>query len=179
MSYLEHYCSSTILFYCCSFAKLCPTLCDPYPLDCSTPGSSVLHYLPEFAQTHVHWIGDRLLLFFSSLITKCIFCNHITNYILKPRKINLWKSFYVNKNNLLPATYPAKKKLPWHLLPCKASVFLLLSIHSAYIHRHAEGQTTKIKFKKLFPHLLNSYYYHFFLKKHPVFCIHKVFSQDY
>ena len=23
-------------------------------VDCSTPGSSVLHYLPEFAQSHVH-----------------------------------------------------------------------------------------------------------------------------
>ena len=33
-------------------AKLCPTLCDP--LDCSTPGFPVLHYLPEFAQTYVH-----------------------------------------------------------------------------------------------------------------------------
>ena len=28
---------------CCSVAKLCPTFCDP--MDCSTPGSSVLHYL--------------------------------------------------------------------------------------------------------------------------------------
>ena len=37
---------------CCSVAKLCPTLCDP--MICSTPGFSVLHYLPEFAQTHVH-----------------------------------------------------------------------------------------------------------------------------
>ena len=27
-------------------------LCDL--MDCSTPGSSVLHYLPEFAQTYVH-----------------------------------------------------------------------------------------------------------------------------
>ena len=27
-------------------------LCDP--MDCSMPGSSVPHYLPEFAQTHVH-----------------------------------------------------------------------------------------------------------------------------
>ena len=35
---------------------LCLTLCDP--TNCSTPGSPVLHYLPEFAQTHVHWIGD-------------------------------------------------------------------------------------------------------------------------
>ena len=24
------------------------------PMDCSTPGSPVLHYLPELAQTHVH-----------------------------------------------------------------------------------------------------------------------------
>ena len=28
------------------------------PLNCSTPGFYVLHYLPEFAQTHVHWVSD-------------------------------------------------------------------------------------------------------------------------
>ena len=43
---------------CCSMAKSCPTLCDP--IDCSTPGSYVLHYLPEFAQIHVHWVGDAI-----------------------------------------------------------------------------------------------------------------------
>ena len=32
----------------------------PYPLDCSTPGFPILHYLPEFAQTHVHWVGDAI-----------------------------------------------------------------------------------------------------------------------
>ena len=31
--------------------KSCLTLCDP--MDCSTPGFPVLHYPPEFAQTHV------------------------------------------------------------------------------------------------------------------------------
>ena len=36
----------------CSVAKLCPTLCDP--MNCSTAGFPVLHYLSEFAQTHVH-----------------------------------------------------------------------------------------------------------------------------
>ena len=36
------------------FVKLCLTLCDP--IGCSMPDSSVLHYLPEFAQIHVHWI---------------------------------------------------------------------------------------------------------------------------
>ena len=29
--------------FCCSISPLCPTLCDP--MDCSTPGSPVLHYL--------------------------------------------------------------------------------------------------------------------------------------
>ena len=38
---------------CYSVSKLCLALCDP--VDCSTPGFPVLHYLSEFAQTHVHW----------------------------------------------------------------------------------------------------------------------------
>ena len=29
-------------------------------MDCSTPGFPVLHYLLEFAQTHVRWVGDAL-----------------------------------------------------------------------------------------------------------------------
>ena len=29
-------------------------------MDCSTPGFPVLHYLLEFAQTHVHWVGDAI-----------------------------------------------------------------------------------------------------------------------
>ena len=41
---------------CCSVTRSCPTLCDP--MDCSTPGFPVLHSLPEFAQAHVHQIGD-------------------------------------------------------------------------------------------------------------------------
>ena len=44
--------------YHCSFAQSCPTLCNP--MDCSTPGFLVLHYLPEFAQTHVHWVGEAI-----------------------------------------------------------------------------------------------------------------------
>ena len=40
------------------YAQLCPTLCDS--TDCSTPEFPVLHYLPEFAQTHVHWVDDAI-----------------------------------------------------------------------------------------------------------------------
>ena len=35
----------------------CVWLCDP--MDYSIPASSVFHYLLEFAQIHVHWVGDR------------------------------------------------------------------------------------------------------------------------
>ena len=38
--------------FCCSVAKTCLTLCDP--MNCSTPGPPVLHYLPGFVQIHVH-----------------------------------------------------------------------------------------------------------------------------
>ena len=29
-------------------------------MDCSKPGFLVLHYLPEFAQTQVHWVNDAI-----------------------------------------------------------------------------------------------------------------------
>ena len=42
----------------CSVTQSCPTLCNP--MDCSTPGFPVLHYLLEFAQTHIHWVSDAI-----------------------------------------------------------------------------------------------------------------------
>ena len=41
-----------------SVAQSCPTLWDP--LDCSMPGLSIHHQLPEFTQTHVHWVSDAI-----------------------------------------------------------------------------------------------------------------------
>ena len=40
------------------FSHSCPTLCNP--MVWSTPGFPVLHYLPGFAQTHVHWVDDAI-----------------------------------------------------------------------------------------------------------------------
>ena len=55
------------IFACrCSTAKLCPILC--HPMDCSTPGFPVLHYLLEFAQIHVHLTMSFSVLPFSSCI---------------------------------------------------------------------------------------------------------------
>ena len=39
-----------------SVAQLCLTLCNP--MNRSTPGLPVHHQLPEFTQTHVHWVSD-------------------------------------------------------------------------------------------------------------------------
>ena len=41
-----------------SVAQSCPILCDP--MYCSTPGLPVHHQLPEFTQTHVHWVSDAI-----------------------------------------------------------------------------------------------------------------------
>ena len=41
-----------------SVAQSCLTICDP--MDCSTPGLPVHHQLPEFTQTHVHWVADAI-----------------------------------------------------------------------------------------------------------------------
>ena len=39
-------------------AQSCPTLCDP--MNCIMPGFPVLYYLLEFAQSHVHLVGDAI-----------------------------------------------------------------------------------------------------------------------
>ena len=41
-----------------SVAQSCLTLCDP--IDYSMPGFPVHDQLPEFAQTHVHRVGDAI-----------------------------------------------------------------------------------------------------------------------
>ena len=38
------------------------------PMDCSTPGFPVLHYLPEFAQVHVHSVDDAII---NRVLGKC------------------------------------------------------------------------------------------------------------
>ena len=45
---------SLVTCCCCSVTKSCPTLCDT--MDSIIPGFPVLHYLLEFAQTHVYWV---------------------------------------------------------------------------------------------------------------------------
>ena len=41
-----------------SVAQSCPILCDP--MNHNMPGLPVHHQLPEFTQTHVHWVSDAI-----------------------------------------------------------------------------------------------------------------------
>ena len=50
------YSSHFVVVQLLSCDQLCPTLSSS--MDCSMPGFPVLHHLPEFAQTHVHPVGD-------------------------------------------------------------------------------------------------------------------------
>ena len=59
--YINHSKSIHLMNICgcyCSVTQSCPTLRDP--TDCNTPGFLVIHYLPYFAQTHVHWVSNAI-----------------------------------------------------------------------------------------------------------------------
>ena len=52
-------CSVQSLSHFFSVTNLCQILC--IPMDCSSPGCSVLHCLLQFAQIHIHWVRDGIL----------------------------------------------------------------------------------------------------------------------
>ena len=56
MVYLTHF--PLAFFHCSSVAQSYPILCDP--LDCSPPGLTVYHQLPEFTHTHIHWVSNAI-----------------------------------------------------------------------------------------------------------------------
>ena len=43
---------------CCSVAQSFPTLWNA--MDCSKSSFPILHYLPQFSQTHGHWVDDAI-----------------------------------------------------------------------------------------------------------------------
>ena len=51
-SFIKH------LYTSVHFIQSRPTLCNL--MDCSMPGLPVYHQLPEFTQTHVHWVGNAI-----------------------------------------------------------------------------------------------------------------------
>ena len=53
-------CSTSLIISSVQFSCSVMSLCDP--MDCSTPGFSVHHQLPELTQTHGHWVGYAIQL---------------------------------------------------------------------------------------------------------------------
>ena len=141
---------------CCSVAKSCPTLWNP--MNCSAPGFPVLHYLPEFAQTHVHWVSDTiqpshlccpLLLLpstfprFRVCLLKWVDCSH---QVIKLLELHLqhWSvqwisgsiSFRIDKFDLLAAQGALKSLLQHH--SSKASIlwhlaFFIVQLSHPYV----------------------------------------------
>ena len=88
--------SHTIRCCYCLVTESCPTIYNP--MNCSTPRFPVFHYLPEFAQTHVHWVSDAiqpftllcpLLLLPSSFPRISVFSNESVFWIKWPKYLEL------------------------------------------------------------------------------------------
>ena len=86
-----------------SVTQPCPTLCDP--VDGSSPGLSVHRQLPEFTQTHVHWVGDAIqpshplssFLLPSTFLSIRVFSNESVPHIRWPKYLNF--SFSISPYN--------------------------------------------------------------------------------
>ena len=83
---------------CCSVTKSHLTFCNL--TDCSMPGFPVLHYLPEFAQIHAHWVSDAIRLSHPLLPSSAL-----TFSLLQHRGLSQW----------IPSLYPEAKVLELQL----------------------------------------------------------------
>ena len=116
-------------------------------MDCSMPGVPVPHHLPEFAQTHVHWIGDAIqpshplsppspsvlnlpsIRVFSSESALCIGCPKYWTFSFSISPSNEYSgliSFRIDCFNFLAVQGTLKSLLQHH--SSKASIFW----HSAF-----------------------------------------------
>ena len=93
-----------MLHYCCSVAQLCVTLCDP--TDCITTRFPVLHYLLEFAQTHVRGVSNAIQP-----------SHPLLSYLLLP---SIFPSFRVFSNELaLHNRWPKYRSFGFSISPFK------------------------------------------------------------
>ena len=125
-------------FFFCEFSSLiqsCPTLCDP--MNFSTPGLLVHHQLPEFTQTHIHWVGNAtqlshllasLLLLPSILLSIRVFSNESALHIRWPK---YWSfSFNISPSNEHPGLISFR--MNWlDLLAVQGTLKSLLQHHSS------------------------------------------------
>ena len=123
---------STILFVFHLPSYVCPCSLT----NCSTPGFPVLHYILEFAQTHVHWIGDAiqpshphclLLLLLSIFPTIRVFSKESTLRISWPQ---FW-SFSINSSPSNECSGLISFKIDWFdLLAVQGTLKSLIQHHT-------------------------------------------------
>ena len=126
--------SDWVWAHCYSVAKLCLTFCDP--MDCTIPGSSILHSLSEFAQIHViesvmptnHLIFYFPLLLLPSIFPSIRFCyNNSAHCIMWPKywsfqlqhqyfQWTFWVDFILS--NTLPILFTTSKIMKESLRDC-------------------------------------------------------------
>ena len=123
-------------------------VCDP--MDCSMPGSSVFHCLPEFAQIHVHRVSDAiqpscplssLLLRPSVFLSNRVFSNESALCIRWPKywsfsvspsnKYSGLISFRIDWFDLLAVQGTVKTLLQYH--SSKASAFFMAQLSHLYM----------------------------------------------
>ena len=103
--------NSSCCWWWCSVTKSCPSLCDP--MDGSTPGFSVLHCLPELAQTQLmsielmmlsnHLILCRPLLLLPSIFSSIrAFSNELALQLL-------WMAWFSINSSLISKLFPFQK----------------------------------------------------------------------
>ena len=120
--------------HCFSVAKSCLTLCDP--MDGSMAGFPVLHHLPEFAQTHVHWGGDAIQplhpLWPPSPLALSLGAHthnkHPQHAHTLPR---CWRH---SQNTLMPESLPARSLPDPQFFPCGSSL-CKINLHKTVSHR--------------------------------------------
>ena len=135
------------------------------PMGCSTPGFPGLHYLPEVAQIHVHWISDTtnhlilyhpLLLFLSVFHCIRVFPKELINHIRWPKhwsfNFNISPSneysglisFRIDLFDLLAVQGTPKRLFQHHNLKASIlqhSVFLMVQLSYLYM---TTGETTAL-----------------------------------
>ena len=112
-----------------SVTQLCLTPCDP--MNCSTTGLPVHHQLLEFAQTHVHWVGDAIQ---PSHPLWCIDIYNCYGFLLEWSLEHYLVSFLVSCNVLYFKVF-----FVWYEDCC--SSFLLLLIFMEHIFPSSQFQS--------------------------------------
>ena len=113
----------------------CVTLCDL--MNCNTPGLPVHHQLPEFTQTHLHWVSDAihpshlchpLLLLPSIFPIIRVFSNESALHIRWPKHWNF--RFNISPSNEQPGLISFR--IDWlDLLAVQRTLKSLLQHHSS------------------------------------------------